>query len=296
MQRLKAVQVSALQVLLNSWETDRQSIKLIKNLTQAEHSTLVDIWEGTWKGTSTVTVKVGKKPGVLLDEEFLQDAVVMTRLQHSNIVQLLAVCWEDNQSPIIITELMKLGCLDAFLRKDEGRCLELSQLINMCEQIASGMAFMELQGYVHCDLAARRILLTENLTCKVGSFYSAYSNSRTCTDHRIRYSARWSPPEVSIGHFSTKTDVWAFGIVLFEVITFGQLPYSDMFTSEVIPKVKQGFRMPKPDSCPYKLYEIMLDCWEKEPSSRPTFLTLQSRLQSFFTGKDQESTTKLSKV
>ena len=291
--RLERVHATTLTVVLSKFKINIQNIQLIKQLTSVGN--FASIWEGSWKGNKKVTVKVHMKPGGLSDAEFLQDAVMMTHLHHPNLVQLLAVCREDNQPAYIITELMKLGALSNYLKTKDGQSLKIPQLITMCGQIARGMAYIESQNCIHCDLRAQNILVTENLACKVTNFFLARSGFYKETVS-IKYSFRWSPPEILDGQFTSKYDVWSFGIVLYEVITYGKIPYSGMSNSEVVPKVCQGYRLPKPENCPGKLYEMMLDCWKKKPESRPTFETLQSQLEDFFTEEEEKDSCKFNQI
>lgn len=273
--QLKRSQATLQNAVLKKWDTDQ--VRLVKKLGSTSFAIT---WEGIWKDSTEVTIKV-HQPGFLPISDFLQDAVVMTDLRHPNILQLLAVCLKKQ---LIISELVMPENLLDYLRKS-GRSLKQPQLFNMCQQIASGMAYMESQNYIHCDLAARNILLTEKLVCKVANFFLA----DTIPDEEIyiattstKYPIKWSPPEVFVANRYTSTsDIWSFGVVLYEVITYGQAPYIGMSNSDVMLKVQEGYRLPKPSTCPYILYEMMQNCWEEEPESRPTFQALQSQLESF---------------
>jgi fyn-related kinase len=265
------------------WEIDRRQIRLIKKLGAGQFG---EVWEGMWNGTTQVAVKT-LKPGTMSAAEFLQEAALMKRLRHPKLIQLYAVCTQEE--PIyIVTELMHLGSLLDYLR-GEGRSLKLPQLIDMCGQIAGGMAYLESQNYIHRDLAARNILVTENMICKVADFglarvidediYEAHTGAK--------FPIKWTAPEAAMySRFTVKSDVWSFGIALYEVITYGRFPYPGMTNAQVLEALQQGYRMPRAMGCPEKLYEIMLDCWREEPANRPTFETLQWQLEEFFTAED----------
>ena len=219
--------------------------------------------------------------------EFMQEASLMKQLRHPKLIQLYAVCTKEE--PIyIITELMKHGSLLEYLR-GEGRSLKLPQLIDMAAQVAAGMAYLEEQNYIHRDLAARNILVGEHLICKVADFglarvidediYEAHTGAK--------FPIKWTAPEAAMyNRFTIKSDVWSFGIVLYEVIRYGRFPYPGMTNAVVLEKIQTGYRMSCPPGCPEKLYELMLDCWREEPASRPTFETLQWQLEEFFTTED----------
>ena len=267
----------------NAWEIDRNSIRFIKKLGAGQFG---EVWEGLWNNTTKVAVKT-LKPGTMGAHEFLEEAQLMKRLRHPKLIQLYAVCTQEE--PIyIITELMKHGSLLEYLRGD-GRSLKLPQLIDMGAQVASGMAYLEEQCYIHRDLAARNILVGEHLICKVADFglarvidediYEAHTGAK--------FPIKWTAPEAAMySRFTIKSDVWSFGILLYELITYGRFPYPGMNNAQVLDALQNGYRMPCPMGCPEPLYEIMRECWRDEEASRPTFETLQWRLEEFFTAED----------
>ena len=265
------------------WEIDRRQIRLNKKLGAGQFG---EVWEGVWNGTTQVAVKT-LKPGTMSASEFLQEASLMKKLRHPKLIQLYAVCTKEE--PIyIITELMKYGSLLDYLRGD-GRVLKIPQLIDTGAQVASGMAFLEQANYIHRDLAARNILVGENRVCKVADFglarvidediYEAHTGAK--------FPIKWTAPEAAMySRFTIKSDVWSFGILLYEIITYGRFPYPGMTNAEVLEKIQTGYRMACPPNCPKNLHDMMLECWRDDPSSRPTFETLQWQLEEFFTSED----------
>ena len=249
------------------WEIDRQQIRLIRKLGAGQFG---EVWEGLWNNSTSVAVKT-LKPGTMSPSEFLQEAALMKSLRHPKLIQLYAVC--TREEPIyIVTELMKHGSLLEYLR-GEGRSLKLPQLVDMSAQVAAGMAYLEEQNYIHRDLAARNILVGEHLICKVADFglarvidediYEAHTGAK--------FPIKWTAPEAAMyNRFTIKSDVWSFGIVLYEIITYGRFPYPGMTNAQVLEALQQGYRMPRPMGCPDKLYDIMLDCWREEPANRPS--------------------------
>ena len=264
------------------WEIDRRQICLIRRLGAGQFG---EVWEGQWNNTVLVAVKT-PKPGTMSQIEFLQEAALMKRLRHPKLIQLYAVC--TCEEPFyIVTELMKHGSLLEYLR-GEGQSLKLPQLVDMSAQVAAGMAYLEEQNYVHRDLAARNILVGENVICKVADFSLArVIHEDIYEGHKgERIPIKWTAPEAAISkRFTIKSDVWSFGVVLYE-ITYGRFPYHRMTNAQVLEALQQGYRMPHPVGCPDKLYDIMLDCWREEPANRPTFETLQWQLEGFFVTKD----------
>ena len=265
------------------WDIDRREIRLVRRLGAGEFG---EVWEGLWNNTTSVAVKT-QKPGTVSPQEFLQEASLMKKLRHPKLVQLYAVCTKEE--PIyIITELMKHGSLLEYLR-GEGRSLKLPQLIDICAQVANGMAYLEQQHYIHRDLAARNILVGDHMICKVADFRLARVIDEDIYEAPTgeKFPIKWTAPEAAMyNKFTIKSDVWSFGIVIYEVITYGRFPYPGMTNEEVLEALRQGYRMPRPMGCPDKLYNIMLDCWREEPDNRPTFATLQCQLEEFFTAGD----------
>ena len=261
-------------------EIDRKSVRLVKKLGAGHFG---EVWMGVWNETIEVAVKT-LKPGVVCAREFLEEAAFMQKLGHPKLIQLYAVCTQEE--PIyIITELMKHGSLLEYLRGD-GRSLKLPQLIDMGAQVAAGMAYLEENNYIHRDLAARNVLVSENLICKVADFgltrvidediYEAHTGAK--------FPIKWAAPEVLMyNRFTVFSDVWSFGILLYELITYGRFPYPGMKSTQVLEALQTGYRMPCPMGCPDHLYEIMRECWKDDATSRPTFETLQWRFEEFFT-------------
>ena len=208
----------------------------------------------------------------------------MKKLYHPNLVQVYTIC--SAEEPIyIITELMKHGSLLEYLQGD-GKELTQSCLIDMAAQVASGMAYLESMNYIHRELAARNVLVGEYgeyLVCKVADFGLGHAINEHNREIEIRYHIKHLALEAVVhNQFTIKSDVWSFGIVLYEIITYGKSLYFGMATNqEVIEKLSQGYRMECPNNCPQPLYELMLNCWKEDPHSRPTFETLHWSLEDF---------------
>ncbi|OXA60749.1 tyrosine-protein kinase Src42A [Folsomia candida] len=264
----------------DQWEIDRSSLKFIRKL---GHGQFGEVWEGLWNNTTPVAVKT-LKPGTMDPKDFLAEAQIMKKLRHPKLIQLYAVC--TLEEPIyIITELMKNGSLLEYL-SGKGRGLKLPQLIDMAAQIAGGMAYLESQNYIHRDLAARNVLVGDSNTVKIADFGLARLIKEDEYEARLgtRFPIKWTAPEAAnYSKFSIKSDVWSFGILLTELVTYGRIPYPGMTNAEVLHQVEHGYRMPCPPNCPDRLYEIMLECWHADSMKRPTFETLQWKLEDFFT-------------
>ena len=262
-----------------AWEIDRKSIHFVKKLGAGHFG---EVWMGIWNETTEVAVKT-LKPGTMSASKFLEVAVLMKKLSHPKLIQLYAVCTKEE--PIyIITELMKHGSLLEYLRGD-GRLLKLPQLINMGAQVAAGMGYLEEENYIHGGLAARNILVGEHLICKVADFGLARVIDEDIYEAHTgeKFPIKWTAPEAALySRFTIKSDVWSFGIVLYELITYGSVPYYEKNNAQVLEALQTGYRMPFPRGCPTSLYRIMKECWEDDPTARPAFETLQWKLEEFF--------------
>nr|XP_005993539.1 PREDICTED: protein-tyrosine kinase 6 [Latimeria chalumnae] len=165
----------------------------------------------------------------------------------------------------------------------EGNQLNIVQLVDMATQVADGMIYLEERNFIHRDLAARNILVGDNHICKIADFGLARTIKEDIylsQSNQIPY--KWTAPEaISHGRFSVKSDVWSFGVLLYEVVTYGGVPYPGMQASEVFRQVSRGYQMPRPTACPTKVYDIMKTCWRKNPEERPAFKKLKWQLGSF---------------
>uniref|UniRef100_A0A3Q0R4E3 Tyrosine-protein kinase n=1 Tax=Amphilophus citrinellus TaxID=61819 RepID=A0A3Q0R4E3_AMPCI len=262
----------------DEWEIPRETLKMVKKLGAGQFG---EVWMGFYKNTQKVAIKTLKE-GTMEPEAFLQEANLMKQLRHDRLVRLHAVVTKE---PIlIVTEFMVNGCLLDFLKTDEGKKLKLHKLIDMSAQIAEGMAYIEKKNYIHRDLRAANILVNEMLHCKIADFGLArIIESEYTAQEGAKFPIKWTAPEaINFGTFSIKSDVWSFGILLTEIVTYGRIPYPGMTNPEVIRSLDRSYRMPCPDDCPGELYDIMMVCWKQKPEDRPTFEYLQNTLNDFF--------------
>ncbi|XP_070705578.1 ephrin type-A receptor 7 isoform X2 [Pempheris klunzingeri] len=218
------------------------------------------------------TLKVGYTEKQRRD--FLCEASIMGQFDHPNVVHLEGVVTRGKPVMIVI-EYMENGSLDSFLRKHDGQ-FTVIQLVGMLRGIAAGMRYLSDMGYVHRDLAARNILVNSNLVCKVSDF----GLSRVIDDDPEavytttggKIPVRWTAPEaIQYRKFTSASDVWSYGIVMWEVMSYGERPYWDMSNQDVIKAIEEGYRLPAPMDCPPGLHQLMLDCWQKDRAERPKF-------------------------
>ncbi|XP_067301453.1 ephrin type-B receptor 4b isoform X1 [Pseudorasbora parva] len=215
--------------------------------------------------------------------DFLSEASIMGQFQHPNIIHLEGVITAS--CPVmILTEYMENGALDSFLRLNDGQFTAI-QLVGMLRGIASGMKYLCEMSFVHRDLAARNILVNSNLVCKVSDFGLSRFLTENSSDPTYTSSLggkipiRWTAPEaIAFRKFTSASDVWSYGILMWEVMSFGERPYWDMSNQDVINAIEQDYRLPAPPECPAALHQLMLDCWQKERSARPRFCAIVSAL------------------
>ncbi|KAL3977722.1 2-oxoisovalerate dehydrogenase E1 component beta subunit [Sarotherodon galilaeus] len=206
--------------------------------------------------------------------DFLAEASIMAQFDHPNVIRLEGVVTH-SKPVMIITEYMENGSLDSFLRRHDGQ-FTIIQLVGLLRGIAAGMTYLSDLGYIHRDLAARNILVNSNLVCKVSDFGlsrvleddpdAAYTTSGG------KIPIRWTAPEaITYRKFSSSSDVWSYGVVMWEVMSYGERPYWNLTNRDVIKSVEEGYRLPAPMGCPAALHTLMLDCWQKDRNERPRF-------------------------
>ncbi|KAH9281309.1 Tyrosine-protein kinase Src42A [Echinococcus granulosus] len=264
---------------VDKWEIPKSSVVLKERIGKGQFG---EVYKAVWNGTTLVAVKT-LRANLCNAEDFLMEAQTMKRLHHPHLIQLYAVCTQS--APFyLITELMSKGSLLAFLQSAEGRALGVAGLALLAVQVASGMAYLESQRYVHRDLAARNCLVGEGNVVKIGDFGLArmIHNQEYVAHAGARFPIKWTAPEAAnYSRFTTASDIWSFGILLTEIVTYGRVPYPGMHNAEVLRQVEAGYRMPAPPGCPVELYDLMLECWAADETARPSFASIHGRLQVF---------------
>ncbi|KAJ8666899.1 hypothetical protein QAD02_008561 [Eretmocerus hayati] len=265
----------------DEWEINRTDIVMRHKLGGGQYG---DVYEAVWKRYNmTVAVKTLKEDTMAL-KDFLEEAAIMKEMKHRNLVQLIGVC--TREPPFyIITEFMSKGNLLDYLRNESKHQINAVVLMHMATQIASGMSYLESRNFIHRDLAARNCLVGENHLVKVADFGLArLMRDDTYTAHAgAKFPIKWTAPEgLAYNKFSTKSDVWAFGILLWELATYGMSPYPGVDLTDVYHMLEKGYRMECPPGCPPKVYELMRQCWQWSASDRPTFKEIHHSLENMF--------------
>jgi len=254
------------------------------------------------KGTTTVAVKTLKESASEKEKkDLIAELNVMKMLDpHPNVVRLLGCCTlgSEKEPTFVIMEYVAKGKLQEFLRKSRAehyygnlhgssQKLTSRDLTSFCYHVAKGMAYLSSKKVVHRDLAARNVLVTENNICKVADF----GFSRDIMIDNIyerksegRLPIRWMAPESLYDNiYTTKTDVWSYGVLMWEIATLGSTPYPGMSGSEVMKRVKEGHRLEKPEHCDREIFNMMFYCWDKDPAERPSFTQLVKDLEALLT-------------
>eukprot|EP00092_Neocalanus_flemingeri_P041331 GFUD01045005.1.p1 GENE.GFUD01045005.1~~GFUD01045005.1.p1 ORF type:complete len:884 (-),score=253.97 GFUD01045005.1:246-2897(-) len=217
---------------------------------------------------------------------------------HVNIVNLLAACTQPSGQPLLaIMEFAEFGNLRDYLRtrrglqaqadpQNSGRPISLREMLSFAWQVGRGMEFLSGRRCVHRDLAARNVLVSRGGVVKIADFGLARDIEESDYYRKIgeaKLPVLWMSPESLFdGVSTTMSDVWSFGVLLWEIVTCGERPYSGVATEAVLDLIKDGYRMSIPPQCPQHLYLIMRDCWQREPSSRPLWSGLVLSLLSLY--------------
>uniref|UniRef100_A0A8C3NCV4 Tyrosine-protein kinase n=1 Tax=Geospiza parvula TaxID=87175 RepID=A0A8C3NCV4_GEOPR len=215
-----------------------------------------------------------------LKAKFLQEARILKQYRHPNIVRLIGVCTQ-KQPIYIVMELVQGGDFLTFLRS-EGPHLRVKELVKMTENAAAGMEYLESKHCIHRDLAARNCLVTERNTLKISDFGMSREEEDgiyASTGGMKQIPVKWTAPEaLNYGRYSSESDVWSFGILLWEAFSLGAVPYANLSNQQTREAVERGLRLDPPEQCPEEVYQLMQRCWEYDPHKRPNFCTIHQDL------------------
>ncbi|XP_071334296.1 tyrosine-protein kinase Mer isoform X2 [Trachinotus anak] len=274
---------------------ERNTLTLGKELGKGEFGS---VYEGVFTTEQGVDIKVAVKTmrvGIHHQEdlhEFLREAEIMKNFDHENVVKLLGVTLQREQDsplpvPLVILPYMKHGDLRRFLIAtrygDIPMFVPHQSLLRFMIDIAAGMNYLSSQGFLHRDLAARNCMLGDDLKVSVADFglsKKIYSSNYYRQKVAVRVPIKWLAIEsLSESVYTTKSDVWSFGVTMWEIVSRGRTPYPGVHNHELLDLLQSGLRLKPPEECDQKLYEVMKSCWDKDPNRRPGFGELGETLK-----------------
>lgn len=270
--------------IVDNWEVPRENVEILEELGLGNFGM---VYRGYLDGTVQVAIKtISENANHREKNEFLNEASVMKNFSTWHIIKLLGVVSQGNP-PFVIMELMENGDLKTYLRRirDTQMVPNASRIMRMAAEIADGMAYLESKKFVHRDLAARNCMVSKDLVCKIGDFGMArdiYDTDYYKVGKKGLLPIRWMAPEnLSDGVFTSDSDVWSFGVVLYEILTLAEIPYQGFSNEEVLHHVLRKGVLHIPRNCPETIQKIMEKCFKWRPSERPTFMEIISELESF---------------
>nr|AAZ57203.1 HOOK3-RET fusion protein [Homo sapiens] len=290
------------------WEFPRKNLVLGKTLGEGEFGKVVKATAFHLKGRAgytTVAVKMLKEnasPSELRD--LLSEFNVLKQVNHPHVIKLYGACSQDGPL-LLIVEYAKYGSLRGFLRESrkvgpgylgsggsrnsssldhpDERALTMGDLISFAWQISQGMQYLAEMKLVHRDLAARNILVAEGRKMKISDFglsRDVYEEDSYVKRSQGRIPVKWMAIESLFDHiYTTQSDVWSFGVLLWEIVTLGGNPYPGIPPERLFNLLKTGHRMERPDNCSEEMYRLMLQCWKQEPDKRPVFADISKDLE-----------------
>jgi len=291
----------ALHPSTRSWEINREQVKVLKVIGKGAFSQVAKATALNINGDeeySTVAVKMLKANAPDSDrKDLLSELEVMKKLKpHPHVIKLVG-CVTESDPLLILIEYVPYGDLLGYLRKSRGlndtyfknpdvtpqTNLTADQLMRIAWQVADGMFYLSSKKIIHRDLAARNVLVGEGEKCKVTDFGMARNVQQDdiyTKQSRGRLPVKWTAYEALLyGTYTTQSDVWSYGVLLYEILTVGGSPYPGIHARQIARKIQEGFRMPKPKHVDTRLYKIMLKCWEENPTDRPTFANLKDTMK-----------------
>ncbi|KAM9651155.1 proto-oncogene tyrosine-protein kinase receptor Ret isoform 6-T6 [Trichechus inunguis] len=290
------------------WEFPRKNLVLGKTLGEGEFGKVVKATAFRLKGKAgytTVAVKMLKEnasPSELRD--LLSEFNLLKQVNHPHVIKLHGACSQDGPL-FLIVEYAKYGSLRGFLRESrkvgpsyvgsggsrsssyldnpDERALTMGDLISFAWQISRGMQYLAEMKLVHRDLAARNVLVAEGRKMKISDFglsRDVYEEDSYVKRSKGRIPVKWMAIESLFDHiYTTQSDVWSFGVLLWEIVTLGGNPYPGIPPERLFNLLKTGYRMERPDNCSEEMYSLMLQCWKQEPDKRPVFADISKDLE-----------------
>lgn len=263
------------------------------------------VFLGSWNRNTEVACKTLNGDGV--GSAAVEEALRLSQLNHPNIVRFFGLYRNLHRDVFIVMEYLQKGALNTFLKTADGRHLSEKDRLRVCADIAAGMYYLARQKVVHGDLSARNILVTHVegvITAKIADFGLSLLCDRGLEgDHTMegeqycrvpkqmarKVAVRHAAPEIiEQGRYSSQSDAWAFGVVMWEIYSGGNMPFADMSNTDAVESVLHGDRLERPQTCPVEIYKIMLRCWNAERVLRPVFSDIRDDLVGWTRSGEEE--------
>ncbi|XP_046352280.2 proto-oncogene tyrosine-protein kinase receptor Ret-like [Haliotis rufescens] len=295
---------------VDKWEFPREHLHLEQTLGEGEFGQVVQAMAWAIYGDdkyATVAVKMLKTDATGAEyQDLWSELNLLKEVNHPNVIRLLGACTQNGPFYVIV-EYCKHGCLKSYLRSarfkdrkswDEKQksvnaetvrnettvVLAIRDLLSFSWQIAKGMEYLSNMKFVHRDLAARNVLVGDGRVLKISDFglsRDVYEADAYLKMTKGRIPVKWMAPESLYAQiYTTKSDIWSFGVLLWEMITLGASPYPGIAPERLFSLLRTGYRMDRPEDCPEEVYAIMQKCWKSEPEERPTFHKLADILDT----------------
>ena len=273
-----------------------QSEKIDEGFFGVVYKGIYKVNDGSFQSEILVAIKELKTETEENQKEIRKEAALMAKLNHPNIIKLIGISHAENFGIKIVLEFASLGSLHKYLKFHKNE-IEMKQIVKFCHQISLAMEYLHRQSIVHRDLAARNVLLVDQETCKVTDF----GLSRNMNDNNYYYLSekdallplKWYPIDLIKAvtkRFDEKSDVYSFGITVWEVCSYGKMPFEGCKTIDMLVYfMENGYKLEQPENCPNKIYDIMLKCWYDNKEDRPTFLQIVNEFDLIITEKIENS-------
>ncbi|TDG46312.1 hypothetical protein AWZ03_007283 [Drosophila navojoa] len=281
------------------WEFPRDQLRLDTVLGEGEFGQVLKGYAthiAGLPGVTTVAVKMLKKGANSVEYmALLSEFQLLQEVSHPNVIKLLGACTLSSEAPLLIIEYARYGSLRSYLRlsrkiecagvdfSDGVEPVNVKMMLTFAWQICKGMNYLTELKLVHRDLAARNVLLADGKICKISDFgltRDVYEDDAYLKRSRDRVPVKWMAPESLADHvYTSKSDVWAFGVLCWELITLGASPYPGIAPQNLWSLLKTGYRMERPENCSEAVYSVVRTCWADEPNARPSFKYLAAEFE-----------------